>query len=698
MKALAHVTDHHMFASLPHEAQTIILKRLAWVERIVSAPRGEKCALTAQAAAELHAGVPTVHRWAKEFRRRGWSALIDGRAAIATTRTLPPAFRNYIRQLHLQNQRSTTGREVHRIIIERWSAWRRTADPQYGIPGYSAPPPATRTGYPAGWSVDNIYRLRPDPYALATVRQGTKAGASFLPSILKTRMGIRFGQVVFFDDQDYDLKLSDPGRSNRTLRPQGFNALDYLSGCFLDYHIRLRWWDTDSEKYRTLTQQEFTWFVVAHLLRYGYRADTGTTLVFEHGTATGYNNKELGSFDDALSAISDHKIRVDRSGLFNQPAFAGMLFRPQSTGNFKFKAPLESMFNLVRNRMAALPGPTGRNHDLKPAEQYGQDQYTAQLLAAYEKLDPAHRQLIRWDIMTPQQFGTAAAAVYDAINSRTDHNLEGWAECGFIAPQIRFTPDDRSPWLSQEELAALPEPARRAALSLAESPGHIRSLKLSPAHIRDAFRAELTKLPDHAIPLLIPRQWAREARVKSDRTISIQDSLLGPAPFQYIARIETRDGAHTINPNTILLCYLNPFLPDRLAVCRTDGSFLGVLDRIERAGWMDQSAIVSQLRERAQIKADLDASVRPHLAGLIEQRTENKRHNDRLIAGAPVTPAEITAARSAAGLQAARTAAANRLQTHADEIDWDTYDPTPDPEIRNAWDDLPTDTDLPEAL
>ena len=244
---------------------------------------------------------------------------------------------------------------------------------KHALPGYDTPPPAGPAGYPCGWCEDNVLRMRPDAYALSLARQGSKQAAGYLPSILKTRVGTRFGQVVFFDDQDYDLKVAPRGMSQRTIRPQGFNCLDYLSGCFMHHAIRLRWWDKDNDQYRTLTSADFTWFVVSYLQRHGYRQDgAGTTFVFEHGTATGYNNRSLSTyggynnFDEALTCVSHGCIRVERSGLFNQPAFANLLFRPQSSGNPNFKAPLESMFNLVRNRMAALPGATGRNRDLKP--------------------------------------------------------------------------------------------------------------------------------------------------------------------------------------------------------------------------------------------------------------------------------------------------------------------------------------------
>ena len=66
------------------------------------------------------------------------------------------------------------------------------------------------------------------------------------------------------------------------------------------------------------------------------------------------------------------------------------------------------MFNLVRNRMAALPGATGLNRDLKPAESYGHDHYTGQMLKIWDRLDERHRRLIRFPMMTAEEFGEVA--------------------------------------------------------------------------------------------------------------------------------------------------------------------------------------------------------------------------------------------------------------------------------------------------
>jgi hypothetical protein len=662
------ITDYAAFSRLSRIERDGLCNRLEWIQKIDAAEAGRTGAAVAEAAAALDLSTVQVNRIRRTFIEGGWQALLDNRGRRGSP--LPEAFKEFVRTLHFQHQRSTTGREVQRTLVERWRLWQRTGDAKHAVPGYETPPPAGPKGYPAGWSEDTILRLRPGKYEVTTVRQGAKSAYKLLPSILKTRIGLHFGEVVFCDDQDYDLKIMGRGTGQRALRPQGFNFLDYLSGAFVHHVIRLRWWDAPADQYRTLTQQDFTWALLAHLQRNGYRRDEhGTTFVMEHGTATGFDNAKLAtgggqhSLEDALFAVSGGCIKVNRSGLFNGPAFAGMLFRPQSSGNPNFKAPLESMFSLVRSRMAALPGATGRNRDLKPAEQYGQDLYIGQLMKLWDRLDERHRAAMVLPVLTAEEFGTAAAAVYAAINARTDHALEGWEALGFTQPQLRFTPDARSAWLSRPEVEALDPDSRALLEAKAEKPGHMRPAKLAPADVARQYAGELTKLPDYCIPLLVPTAWARPVTVKDNRTVVIQDQLLGAEPFSYIARIEDRGAVQVLQPGTELLCYLNPYDCERLVICRPDGAFLGTLRQQPRAGFMDQASIVDQMKGRAELKADLDTGVRPYMQPLMDERQEMKRVNDRLAKGEPVLPDEVAAARAESAREGTRTRKANAITT-----------------------------------
>ncbi|NQX01364.1 hypothetical protein HQ447_11960, partial [bacterium] len=114
-------------------------------------------------------------------------------------------------------------------------------------------------------------------------------------------------------------------------------------------------------------------------------------------------------------------------------------------------------------------------------------------------------------------------------------------------------------------------------------------------------------------------------------------------------------------PGTKLLCYLNPYAPDRLVICGEDGAFIGTLQEKSRADWLDQDAILEQLKERAELKADLDTGVRPHLEGLMSDRAEMKRNNQRLADGKPVLPEELAAARAESARGGVRTRKINEI-------------------------------------
>jgi len=80
-----------------------------------------------------------------------------------------------------------------------------------------------------------------------------------------------------------------------------------------------------------------------------------------------------------------------------------------------------------------------------------------------------------------------------------------------------------------------------------------------------------------------------------------------------------------------------------------------------RAGFMDQGAILDQLKERSEMKADMDTAVRPHLEGVMRNRAEMKRVNERLANGKPVLPEEITEARAESARDGVRTRKINEI-------------------------------------
>lgn len=630
-------------------ARREVIDWLPIVQRLADAPRGDRGRTIAALAASAGVSPSAIRKRYDRWRRHGWRGLINrSKYPDARANQLPKAFTEWVAGLYERYQRNNGGKQVHRYLLDRWARWTRTLAAADAIPGYRVPPPPGPDGYPAGWSYKTITRLRPPSVNLLLTRQGRKAASMELPGNYTTRAGLLFGQRVFFDDQEYDLKVNH--LVNKTaLRPKGFNALEQLSGAFLDYTAIVTHLDAVESTVRHLRQKDFVWFVIRYLMRWGYRTDTvGTELIFEHGTATGYNNQLLTtlpyhngghdrshhSFDAALAHLTGDRVTVNRSGRFNDPAFSGMLFRPQSTGNFRFKAPLESMFNLVRNHMAALPGPQGMHRDASPEENAGLDTYNTQLLSLYAQLPPERAQLLLFPYLSFGEFTAILHDLYHLINTRTDHALEGWDRCGFVRPCYRL--DQDQPWQPRENLLAIADPDRRQAVAdLADW----RPQNLSPYQVAEAYKRDLTKLRPELVPYLLPTQWAYDLVVNKRHELHLSDPQDFPGSrAMFLAQVPTRDGRETLAQGTKLRGYWHPML-DRLWLCRADGSFLGILEQFQVPTAGDTPAIVRNQGPINSIAADIRRDSAHRGGGLAAARQDMQRHNaDLADPDKPATP------------------------------------------------------------
>ncbi len=701
IEALRYIVDHAAFSRLPKPVQSDVLLKLGWMIRLDRAAHRGRGGIVRSAASALDVSPTAINRYLGRFRRRGWQGLIDARSRGVGAKGLPIRFQEHVRGLFDLHQRDDDGAEVHKVVVAEWHLWTATGDPAHAIPGYETPPPADpKTRLPHGWSVGNIRRLKPDNYQRSRSKRGNKESSKFLPSILTTRVGSAFLSRILFDDQQYDNMLADGVLAlsgiTDTVRPVGFNAIDFATAFHFPHHLRLLYKDTDEDRKKTLTSQEFTWVVVNLLLTEGFRDDEhGTELIFEWKTANAWANKLLTTlngfhrFEDAIKAVTKGKAFVSRSGRFDRPMFADMYFRPQVSGNFRFKTWIESAFRLVRTMMQALPGPTGRHYELAPEELHGIQKRERQLLIAIaDHLPPHHAQLIRHQLLSFQEFADLVAAVYRAINARTNHQLEGWRQMGLTRQLWRATPDSEL-WFDHHEL---PEDELERSMILRRlnaSPRELtREIFLSPEQAAALGRRDpaIRKFLHAWIPLVIPLEWAKPVTVDKDHCVEIANPLWPDTREQYVARLKTRTGHETLSHGTKLLAYPNPINPDELTICHPDGGFLGVLHRTVRAASFDTAAKIRQLEVRAQVERDLSVPLRLRLAGVAEDRTKREGTNQRLLDGKPVHPDDVAAARREAGLKAAQTAAGNRLAARGEDIDWDAEpDPgadipgTPDP-------------------
>ncbi|RYD19923.1 MAG: hypothetical protein EOP88_17190 [Verrucomicrobiaceae bacterium] len=711
--------DSHALRDLgllsPNQKSDLFAK-LGVVQLVNAAAFGTKGGVVKAQAKTLRVSVQAINHWLKCYKDHGFRGLIDGRKAAAKGRTLlPDVTRQWIKDQILNCQRRDAIAEVHRMTLAQWRKWQRTGDPQWALPGFTSPPPDAGKGMPAGFSIANFERCAPDNYQKTLAAQGTIAAYRQLPSILSTCVGTRYLEYVFFDDEKPDVNVRALGY-DRPMVPLCFHALDRLTRYPFRPHIRLRWFDADKKTHKHLTQKEFVWYVIFLLCTEGYRTDeVGTTYIQEHGTAKVWKSENLvtpdgfHSFADAVRAITARDgmpgVRLDDSGLFNKPAFSELIYGPQSSGNPRFKAPIESSFHLWRIYSQHLRGQTGRNIEMAPEENYGIAKYERSILKIGMDLPRRIQESLISNYATGIEFGMVAELIRLALAARDDHSFEGWYENGFVEPVWRWAEDPVGTWRSRSELAGLPDHLREHALHQQRHDKLLTDIKQwNPAQAREACLDDphIAKLSLFDAIHLVPTAWLKPATFNDRNFIEVTEELLPGVDLQYLPELTTLRGrTEVLRRGDKVMILLNPLMPDTILVYDEALAPIGTLTRNVPLGRNDDQ-VEELFRQRSRIEQAYEAPVRRAMQGQADRRQVVKAMNDDLIMkaraeakGEPATEAER---HSAAGQKAARTAAANRLRKHGDEVDWDKAEMPASSARTTAFDKLPDDVELPDAL
>jgi len=576
-------------------------------------------------------------RWRKE----GWTALVN-RARYRPGGCVPHAAIEYYRGLCHGHQRTkTTATQAYRLLLARWKAWRKEGGlpgSDHAIPGYqTAPAPLRATGLPPGWSKEQWLRRAPDQYERSLTGIGPKNYSQFLPGIHTTRVGILPGQIVYFDDEQQDVYVNFLEGKQSLMRPLAFHALDCSSGCnlFRNFKPQLV---LDNGSRRALNQEDFYWFTLAFLGKAGYRSDTGTMLVGELGTAA------WGApFRDALTKLTEGKVTFDASGRFGDPAFRGSLFEGKSTGNFRYKSPIESIFNLIRNYFALLPGPTGRNRDNAPEESAGLARYNAWCLDLVRNLPEERALLVRLPCLEWHQYTQLAHHIIEAINRRTDHQLEGWAKSGYSIPvitvadtEIRLTPD----------VMARSTPEQLAAFQALHAMGHGRQAAMSPHEVWERTDRAPFRFPrPWWAPALMGVKYARTVRVTPKLEIVIKDQEIDSDALIYLAEITDQRGHKMLlTREKSYLAWLNPYDIDSLqigdATAGHEGEWLGTAPLMPRMAKLETENIHRQIGRLTQATAAERLAIERQSQTALAERTAAFRWNQRLENNKALTPEE----------------------------------------------------------
>jgi hypothetical protein len=303
---------------------------------------------------------------------------------------------------------------------------------------------------------------------------------------------------------------------------------------------------------------------------------------------------------------------------------------------------------------------------------------------------------------------------HHGLAMRTDHEMEGWERLNFVVTEYTALPGSDQ-WMSQEDFLKLPEPSQIIIGNAvkADPRNWSKRRNLSPLEVWNQ-RPKFLPIPPVTICDIIGEDMAREVVVRKGFA-EFEDQELSPDALIYTARYVTGPNrGREIPHGEKIKLFANPFEDGSAFVIDAQGRYLGQLPLYERFCAVNAAAFHTDapFEERPSLKSDefLRAVGEKHerIATLLEpdrishreevqEARDLREHNRKVLNGDPITPDEIHQARVAAGQQAHRTAAANRLQEHGQVIDYDLV-----PVTEDTWQDpfaaLPEDNHFPDSI
>jgi hypothetical protein len=499
-------------------------------------------------------------------------------------------------------------------------------------------------GHPAGMSYSNLMNHTGDKYDTSLARHGRVKGNELRLPVLKTRTNLLFGQLVEFDDHDFNQK---PMFQKKPMRPSGFMAIEVLTSNPALLAIKPNLWDFETQARLTLTEREFMWFIIAYLTTVGVRTDAvGTTLITERAKAV-----IKGEFKERLLRVVPN-LKIYAGALPSRAAgstknvgnarapYAGQ-FDGAPKGNFRTKALVEGFFNIVDNQTASLAGQMGKDRNHTPAQLYGQEKYAGELVRAIEagNLSLERAAQIQFPFLTFHQWRALAHEAVQRIREATDHKLEGWEQLGFERVQWRASAESVN-WFEPGEFAALPDVERSIIKRRMDADRSLtRTVRLSRGQVFDQLkrRGEVKPVPLYHIPELVGRENALNGGAKPLRVerglFSFDCAEIEPDTLYFYARDQRGflpNGAEYIG-------FVNPCHPQHLIACDESLRVVAICPRYERAH--DDVSLKSALG--AQNAYEAAAKVRLDLRhdDAARRNQEMKRHNAAILNG----PAEVTA-------------------------------------------------------
>lgn len=551
----------------------------------------------------------TLRRWYYESKRTHEIALVDKRKTVKLP-TENIFYREYCRYCAMDKNTDQGGydslmRDLRKGYCFSFGTWRdcfKRDFPDRPVPSFC---PINYT--PRGFTYARMNQLKKDDgtraMALAWARQGQFAALKNTLPVLRSRIGLKPGQVVQSDDVWHNTDVYAPGQ-NGVFNPLEFAFYDIASGFKVVSAMKPRLLLVDpatgKEKRDNLKEQQYR-FAVAHLMcDVGFHKD-GIRLIGERGT-TRLREEVLRK----IAAVPGYgeRFHFEMSGVKNTPAHTGM-FMGNAGGNPRMKSLCECAHNILHNATASILGNHGRDAAHLHESNAALVRYSKDLIEQAQRIDPRVLSQLMLPILDYKTYQQYFYAIEDEVMDRTNIRMEGWTE----NETTEYRLSEESPWLPISGLADM-SPAENAAVMavVAQNPQNLmRKRKMSRREVWVRGRCELDRWPTMEAPAFLDPRDARETTVRPSGTIEFTDAQYFPGEIKrYVAQYQDRKTgvSKRIAPGQKVRFYWIPVgdLANQIWLTNDEDDVLGMCPLLKTASWNDPHSIkVAMGQQQAQI-------------------------------------------------------------------------------------------------
>jgi hypothetical protein len=562
--------------------------------------------------------------WAKT---KDWVSLVNRSKCPAAWRDqpagLPEAFLVFCEQRLARYRRADAKRQAVFSIHRQWKTGQNPDGSPEPIPGYEKDWPSRESQLlPRGWSYDNILdqlkkRARLNPAVTALIQQGTSAAKEFLPQHLTTRAGLRFLELVTFDDVRTDWLIFDP-ESGQPCELWLLVARDHATAMVLGFVMHpclVRPDGTVSHLGLQEMKQLAAWLLERYPL-----PPYPSTWKLERGTAT-----LPPAICAALAEMLPGHITFSYTSMIGGKSPVG--YKEKAKGNSRGKASHESHNRLFHTQGAYIPGQTGNRWDIRPADLVARSDEAVETWSLRTRLPEHLRGQEKYPLLLESQAREHLIRICVEQNFRTAHDCEAFEDV------LEWY--DGSQWRPQSSYPSATSDPSYQFRTRKEMPVE-RAIKLMAPYAGQWTRCS----PDILVALLSHtiRQITRpQIRANGEILFKHEGKPLVFAPPTQDSRLQTPDS---------LLGYLHPDDPSFLHVTDGRGSFLGTWYRRARLGYHDHELLAqamrytaAALRSVAAVAAELTSPERTELEAMRahNQGLESSLQAVPIARGAPFT-------------------------------------------------------------